>query len=31
MDLDFRYVLRFPARLSDADVENPVCNRIRPL
>lgn len=31
-DLDFRYVMKFPARLSDApDVENPKCRTIRPL
>lgn len=31
MDLDFRYVMRFPARLSESELENPKCKRLRPL
>ncbi len=30
-DLDFRYVMRFPARLKDSDVDNPKCKRVRPV
>lgn len=31
LDLDFRYVMRFPSRLADASVANPRCDRLRPV
>lgn len=31
MDLDFRYVMRFPARLSDSELEDAQCKMLRPL
>ncbi len=30
-DLDFRYVMRFPARLSESDLDKPHCKSIKPL
>ncbi len=31
MDLDFRYVMRFPSRLADSELENAKCKKLRPL
>lgn len=31
MDLDFRYVMRFPSRLADSELEDAKCKMVRPL
>ncbi len=31
MDLDFRYVMRFPSRLEDSELDNAKCKMLRPL